>query len=164
VAARSNGSEGGAGQRDVEAPPHFTAHAGMYRSAQAIAKDIDDRGVLASLIEEHTCSQLTTAGSDGGSNGSPGWSLMVVGHSLGAGVGALLTLHLRSHYPRLNPRCWAYAPPGGLISPTLAPHLEKHCISVIVGRDLVPRLSLRWGWGGHFCRVDTSAKTASACE
>jgi sn1-specific diacylglycerol lipase len=72
---------------------------------------------------------------------------MVVGHSLGAGVGALLTLHLRSHYPRLNPRCWAYAPPGGLISPTLAPHLEKHCISVITGRDLVPRLSLRWVGG-----------------
>jgi len=66
--------------------------------------------------------------------------LVVVGHSLGAGVAALLALHLRSVYP--GTRCWAYAPPGGLMSPELSAAMRDYCTSVVCGRDLVPRLSL----------------------
>jgi pimeloyl-ACP methyl ester carboxylesterase len=33
------------------------------------------------------------------------WPLVVVGHSLGAGVAALLALRLRAHYPTHNVTC-----------------------------------------------------------
>lgn len=66
---------------------------------------------------------------------------MVTGHSLGGGVAALLALRLRRLIP--NTRCWAFAPPGGLISPGLSLRMRDWCTSVVVGRDMVPRLSLR---------------------
>ena len=40
-------------------------------------------------------------------------------------------------------RCMAYAPPGGLISPGLAEWTKSFTVSYIVGRDLVPRLSVQ---------------------
>lgn len=42
-----------------------------------------------------------------------GSRLIIVGHSLGAGVAAILTILLKSSYP--NIACFAYSPPGGLM-------------------------------------------------
>ena len=69
----------------------------------------------------------------------------MVGHSLGAGTAALLATHLRSIYK--NTYCWAYAPPGGLCSRNLAFTMNDFVTSVVVGKDIVPRLSIRWGVG-----------------
>jgi sn1-specific diacylglycerol lipase len=44
--------------------------------------------------------------------------LIVCGHSLGAGVAALLSLLLRPYFPNL--KCYAFSPPGALVSPDLA--------------------------------------------
>jgi sn1-specific diacylglycerol lipase len=38
------------------------------------------------------------------------WSIVVTGHSLGAGAAALVALYIRSFYP--NSRAWAFEPPG----------------------------------------------------
>lgn len=38
------------------------------------------------------------------------WRLVVTGHSLGAGVAALVALKLRPRHPTL--KCWSFAPPG----------------------------------------------------
>lgn len=42
-----------------------------------------------------------------------GYQLVTVGHSLGAGVSALLALLLRPQYPKIF--CFAYSPPGALM-------------------------------------------------
>ena len=63
-------------------------------------------------------------------------------------------------------KCWAFSPPGGLVSETLLPALRDWCISVVCGKDAVPRMTTnnlarlmdemvtalartRWGAGKH---------------
>ena len=41
------------------------------------------------------------------------YGLVLVGHSLGAGVASLLAILLKKHYQNLH--CYAYSPPGGLL-------------------------------------------------
>lgn len=71
---------------------------------------------------------------------SKGYALRIVGHSLGAGAAILLSLMLRRDFPAL--RCLAYGTPGGLLSPKLAEATRAWTTTFIVGRDLVPRLSI----------------------
>lgn len=66
--------------------------------------------------------------------------VVVVGHSLGAGVAALLALGLKTDYP--STRCIAYAPPGALVDAQLADVMAPFCTSFVVGDDVVPRLGL----------------------
>ena len=63
------------------------------------------------------------------------------GHSLGAGVAALLSLKM--HVRASGLKCWAFCPPGGLLSQHLSHAAEDYCTSVIVNKDMVPRLSLK---------------------
>lgn len=60
---------------------------------------------------------------------------------MGAGVAALLTLKMHQRVPSV--RCWAFCPPGGLVSQNLSHEAEPYCTSVIVNKDIVPRLSLQ---------------------
>lgn len=41
------------------------------------------------------------------------YELLIVGHSLGAGVGSILAILLKNDYPNL--KCFSYSPPGGLL-------------------------------------------------
>ena len=66
---------------------------------------------------------------------------VVAGHSLGAGVAALLTLKIHDRVPGV--RCWAFCPPGGLVSQSLAHAAEPYCTSIIVNKDIVPRMSMQ---------------------
>lgn len=45
----------------------------------------------------------------------------------------------RQTYP--NVRCYAFSPPGCVISEHGIPDMESHVLSVIVGDDLIPRIS-----------------------
>lgn len=65
----------------------------------------------------------------------------MTGHSLGAGTATLLSLMLKKTYPDV--RCIAYSPPGCLVSHTLARFTKSFIMSVVVGDDIVPRLSIR---------------------
>ena len=64
----------------------------------------------------------------------------VTGHSLGAGVAALMTLRLKDRYP--SAKCWAFCPPGGLMSANLSHAAQGFVNCVVVGKDIVPRLSV----------------------
>lgn len=64
-----------------------------------------------------------------------GWRLVIMGHSLGAGVAGILALHYRNIFPNMH--CFPYAPPGGLMSPEVRilllfmnAHLTQICYKV----------------------------------
>ena len=93
-----------------------------------------------------------------------GWRLVLTGHSLGAGAAALMSLKIRDRYPGLtliarvtakqysttcqtgvtatDLRCWAFSPPGGLVSRSLLDFMHDWCVSVVVGKDVVPRMTV----------------------
>jgi len=68
------------------------------------------------------------------------YTLRIVGHSLGAGIGVILSLMLRNTFPRL--RCICYSPPGGLLTWELATACSDFVNSFVLDSDIVPRLSL----------------------
>jgi len=43
----------------------------------------------------------------------PDYNLLITGHSLGAGVAAILAFLMREKYPNLY--CYSFSPPGGLL-------------------------------------------------
>ena len=102
------------------------AHAGMWTGAQR----------LAPLLETAVQKGLQKLG-----DARP--RVVVCGHSLGAGVGALLTglWQDRRPFPGAAVHCLAYACPQ-VLDPALAAALRPHVTTFIVGDDVVPRLSL----------------------
>jgi hypothetical protein len=68
-----------------------------------------------------------------------GWNVVVTGHSLGAAVACMMSFGLRQYFPTLQ--CYAFCPPGGLISPALAEVAKQFCTSVVVGCDAITRVS-----------------------
>ncbi|NXC27313.1 DGLB lipase, partial [Campylorhamphus procurvoides] len=71
---------------------------------------------------------------------APEYKLVIVGHSLGGGTASILAIMLRNSFPTL--KCYAFSPPGGLLSKSLADYTKHFIVSVIVGKDLVARLSM----------------------
>ena len=65
-------------------------------------------------------------------------SLVLVGHSLGAGIAALLSLCLHAQFPN---RCYAYDPPGQTLSPKLSEFVAPFVTTLVMGNDCIPRLS-----------------------
>ena len=72
-----------------------------------------------------------------------GYSLEIVGHSLGAGIAILLALLLDEHLPHLDVHATAFAPPC-VLSPSLAdlPRTQRLVDSIVNGADFVSCLSL----------------------
>uniref|UniRef100_A0A7S2ETV8 sn-1-specific diacylglycerol lipase n=1 Tax=Ditylum brightwellii TaxID=49249 RepID=A0A7S2ETV8_9STRA len=105
-----------------------SAHYGMYESAEWIYDDIQSHGVLEKLLlaESAECA---------------GFKLRVVGHSLGAGVAAILALMLRRKYPDLKGLC--FSPPGCVFSRKTADECKEFITSYALNTDLVPRLCLK---------------------
>lgn len=99
------------------------AHKGMCQAAGYIYKKLVNDGIL-----NQACSI------------APEYKLVITGHSLGAGTAALLAIMLRNSFPTLQ--CYAFSPPGGLLSKALADYTKNFVVSVVLGKDLVPRLSL----------------------
>ncbi|XP_035998423.1 diacylglycerol lipase-beta [Fundulus heteroclitus] len=99
------------------------AHKGMCQAAGYIYKKLINDGILSQAFSI-----------------APEYKLVVTGHSLGAGTAALLAILLRSSYPTL--RCYSFSPPGGLLSKALADYSKDFIVSVVLGKDLVPRLSI----------------------
>ena len=70
----------------------------------------------------------------------PGYTLRIVGHSLGAATATLLSYMMKERFPTL--RCLNYSPPGMCMSWKLATECQEFCTSFVLDCDLVPRLSL----------------------
>ncbi|NWQ76546.1 DGLB lipase, partial [Columbina picui] len=98
-------------------------HKGITQAANYIYRKLINDGILNQAF--------TTA---------PEYKLVIVGHSLGGGTASILAVMLRNSFPTL--RCYAFSPPGGLLSKSLADYTKHFIVSVIVGKDLVARLSM----------------------
>jgi sn1-specific diacylglycerol lipase len=100
------------------------AHAGMFASAEWVSRDLKRTGALESLL---------------GPRGShPNYRLYITGHSLGAGVAAILALLLHSEFPTL--KCLAFEPPGCVLSTGIS--MQDYILSFVHGDDIIPRLSV----------------------
>lgn len=94
----------------------------MLKSAEWIYDDILSHKKLHTALEEN-----------------PTYGLRVIGHSLGAGVAAVLGLMLRRRFPSLY--CLCFSPPGCVFTSGIAAESKKFCCSFVLHDDLVPRLS-----------------------
>ncbi|CAL8110760.1 unnamed protein product [Orchesella dallaii] len=104
-------------------PEGCKAHHGMLLAAKNTFDKINELGTLQRAA-----------------NNYPTYTIVVTGHSLGAGTAALLSLMLKTTYPNL--KCFSYSPPGCLVTAEAAQFCESFVTSVIVGDDIVPRLSV----------------------
>eukprot|EP00931_Biecheleriopsis_adriatica_P021506 TRINITY_DN14047_c0_g1_i1.p1 TRINITY_DN14047_c0_g1~~TRINITY_DN14047_c0_g1_i1.p1 ORF type:complete len:467 (+),score=86.01 TRINITY_DN14047_c0_g1_i1:59-1459(+) len=98
-------------------------HEGMWHATRKLAKDL-----------EEPLSEILAA--------RPGHKLLLTGHSLGAAVASLLCIHYR---PRFGARvsAIAFAAPQTLDLSSAVAAAEQGVTAVVVGSDLVPRLSMR---------------------
>uniref|UniRef100_A0A0K0DHD8 sn-1-specific diacylglycerol lipase n=1 Tax=Angiostrongylus cantonensis TaxID=6313 RepID=A0A0K0DHD8_ANGCA len=108
--------------RDLSAEGDVRVHRGMLMSARYVFDTLRKHQVLNDLIVLN-----------------PQYHLVVCGHSLGAGVASLLTLLLKQEYPDV--RCFAFAPPGCVISENGQHEMEQHVMSIVSGDDVVSRIS-----------------------
>lgn len=99
----------------------FTCHRGALRSALFIHKKLNELQVLKTAFHEN-----------------PSYTLILSGHSLGGSIAAILGMLFRSEYPSLQ--CYSYAPLA-VLSAEAIPKTFDFVFSVVVGDDLVPRLS-----------------------
>lgn len=123
---------------------HFV-HRGMWDAAKNIMKDLDDRHMLEALLLSDGVAVL-----EKGAASPPdcnGFGLVVVGHSLGAGIAQLLTALLLPKYPEV--RCFHYGTPGPC-SREIAEHIGSgrvdgapRVIGCTAGDDAIARLSIR---------------------
>ncbi|XP_070515541.1 diacylglycerol lipase-alpha isoform X1 [Cardiocondyla obscurior] len=112
-------------------PPRedWYGHKGMVQAAEYIRKKLQEEDIIA-------CARAKNS-----SRGTHQFGLILVGHSLGAGTAAILAILLRQDYPDLM--CFSFGPPGGLLSMPAQQYTQEFITSVVVGKDVVPRIGLR---------------------
>lgn len=83
---------------DIDAPKSekFIAHCGMVRVARNLAKRIIDE----KWVEEARKHR-------------PNYPIVLVGHSLGAGLVSIMSVLMKPHFHEL--KAYAFSPPGGLM-------------------------------------------------
>jgi len=101
----------------------WKAHRGILKAAQRLKAKLEKHHLLELAFSEHQ-----------------DYKLVITGHSLGAGVASLLALLLRPVYKELQ--CFAYSPPGWLVSLPLSRYADDFICSVVLASDLVPRMGL----------------------
>ncbi|XP_064152086.1 diacylglycerol lipase-beta isoform X2 [Loxodonta africana] len=99
------------------------AHKGISQAARYVYRRLINDGILSQAFSI-----------------APEYRLVLVGHSLGAGAAALLALMLKSAYPHV--RCYAFSPPRGLLSKSLYEYSKSFIVSLVLGKDVIPRLSV----------------------
>jgi sn1-specific diacylglycerol lipase len=115
-------------------------HRGVYNTALAIVQTIQRKGLLPLNIFADKGWSMGNASSKNFAMESVGeaYSVVVVGHSLGAGIGAMVSLLLRSKVKSL--RAFFYSPPP-IFSAGMVEQTKKFAFSVTLGTDLIARFS-----------------------
>ncbi|KEG12155.1 putative lipase domain protein [Trypanosoma grayi] len=105
----------------------YYVHGGMKHSAEYVMRELQQSGILNSIID----GELKNL------------KVVVLGHSLGAGVATILSIMLHAAEPELRSRlhCLAYAPPGGLLSPALVVYSKSFVTGCFAGNDVIPRMA-----------------------
>ncbi|ORC92606.1 putative lipase domain protein [Trypanosoma theileri] len=108
-------------------PDDYYVHGGMKQSAAYVLNELQETGILQDILTGQYKNQ----------------KLVILGHSLGAGVATILSILLHTTQPRLRDRirCLAYAPPGGLLSPALVSYSKSFVLGCFVGNDVIPRMA-----------------------
>ncbi|XP_006889818.1 PREDICTED: sn1-specific diacylglycerol lipase beta [Elephantulus edwardii] len=99
------------------------AHKGISQAARYVYRRLVSDGILSQAFSV-----------------APEYRLVLVGHSLGAGAAALLALMLKTAYPQV--KCYAFSPPRGLLSKSLYEYSKSFMVSLVLGKDVIPRLSV----------------------
>ncbi|KAI5690930.1 Lipase [Leishmania braziliensis] len=105
----------------------YYAHGGMVQCAYYVLENLREHGILQQLL----------------SGRFVGNKVVLLGHSLGAGVALILSAVLWSDYMGLRNRlrCLAYAPPGGIVSKALMEYQKDFVAAACMGYDMIPRLA-----------------------
>ncbi|KAJ7340221.1 hypothetical protein OS493_002953 [Desmophyllum pertusum] len=111
---------------NIEGAETCHAHKGILRCARYVKSVLEKRELLQCAFSR--------AGED--------YRLVIVGHSLGAGTASLLAVLLKPAYPDLI--CFAYSNPSVLSAPA-TPYCEDFIVSVVLGKDAVPRMGVKSG-------------------
>mmetsp|Transcript_25683 Transcript_25683/g.55250 ORF Transcript_25683/g.55250 Transcript_25683/m.55250 type:complete len:661 (-) Transcript_25683:16-1998(-) len=106
------------------------AHKGMLTKCKWIYNDLSRRKILSRL--------LPTGDVKNKNNPCHDFKLIFTGHSLGAGIAAILGAMFRPTYPSL--KCYAYCPPGCSVSMNFALQCEDFVTSIVLGNDIIPRI------------------------
>eukprot|EP00796_Vickermania_ingenoplastis_P012515 gene12515-8570_t len=116
----------------ADTPPNssaddFYVHGGMYESANYVLRSLQYYGVLDSVKEGKFKES----------------KVIVLGHSLGAGVSIILSTLLWSQHPDIRERlqCLAYSPPGGLMSLAIVDYCAPFTVGCFAGQDMIPRVA-----------------------
>nr|XP_022907133.1 sn1-specific diacylglycerol lipase alpha isoform X1 [Onthophagus taurus] len=111
-------------------PPQeeWLGHKGMVQAAQYILDKLRGENLLEKAFDYSV------------ERGTKEFQLVLVGHSLGAGTACILGILLRQEYQDLL--CYCYSPPGGLLSMPAVEYTKSFIISVVIGKDVVPRIGL----------------------
>ncbi|XP_001508017.1 diacylglycerol lipase-beta [Ornithorhynchus anatinus] len=99
------------------------AHKGISQAARYVHRKLINDGILSQAFSI-----------------APEYQLVIVGHSLGAGAAAVLAIMLKTSYPGL--KCYAFSPPRGLLSKSLYEFSKSFIVSLVLGKDVIPRLSV----------------------
>ncbi|XP_020611313.1 sn1-specific diacylglycerol lipase beta-like [Orbicella faveolata] len=111
---------------NIEGVETCHAHKGILRCARYVKSVLEKRELLQSAF----------------SRAGENYRLVIVGHSLGAGTASLLSVLLKPAYPDLI--CFAYSNPSVLSAPA-TPYCEDFIVSVVLGKDAVPRMGVKSG-------------------
>lgn len=124
---------------DIPDADRTYTHYGMLRTARSLFRDLQE-GTRKDLFWDFAMAHCATnATALGGSLGVRDWNIVVCGHSMGAGAGAILSVLLRKVFPKT--RAFLYAVPM-LFDAETAEWTKAFMTTVVYNDDVVPRLSL----------------------
>ncbi|XP_055389650.1 diacylglycerol lipase-alpha isoform X2 [Condylostylus longicornis] len=106
----------------------WLGHKGMVQAAIYIKNKLEEENLIDKALQHNP------------DKGTEEFGLTLVGHSLGAGTAAILAILMKTQYPSLL--CYSYSPPGGLLSMPAVEASKSFITSVVVGKDVVPRIGL----------------------
>ncbi|XP_058444462.1 diacylglycerol lipase-alpha isoform X1 [Malaya genurostris] len=111
-------------------PPRedWLGHKGMVQAAIYIKNKLEEENLIQRALTHNP------------TRGTQDFGLILVGHSLGAGTAAILAILMKQQYDDLH--CYSYSPPGGLLSMPAVEYSKTFITSVVVGKDVVPRIGL----------------------
>lgn len=116
------------------------AHRGMLKSAMYIRRHIQEMQIFESIHQRFSTPQVEIPSMSSPLN-DKGLDIVIVGHSLGAGIAAVLTkLYISEYQQRI--RCITYGIPGTAVDPITAEELKPYVNNISHNNDLIPTLSV----------------------